>query len=164
MARASARRMVPDSIVVSVVARPPVALARRDGALVTIDRAGTVLGPFTGRALSGMDDFPIVDGETPEEIGRGVAFVSSLSEGDPALFRHLSEVKAGADGIWVFDKVARTRLLVADAGAGAAASAWRAFLALRPELESRGLLSGEADLRFENRIVLKAPPSAHGST
>jgi cell division septal protein FtsQ len=166
VARAGARRMVPDTIVVTVFARPPLALARVEGALVTIDRAGTVLGPYSGRVLSGMDDFPLVSGDAPEQIAKGAAFVTRVADDDPALLGRLSEVEARTDGFAVIDKLARMRLLFgADALApGAAVSTWRVFLALLPELERRGLLSGEVDLRFANRIVLKAPASGHGST
>ena len=38
-----------------------------------------------------------------------------------------------------------------------AAPLWRAFLALRPELDRHSLPAAEADLRFSGRIVLKAP-------
>lgn len=165
--RAAARRIVPDTLVVSVLARPPIALARKDGTLVTIDRAGAVLGPYEGHALSGAEDLALVDGETPEALARGAALVARLRDDDPRLFRRLSEVKARPDGFALIDKVARIRLLLGpDALApGAAAATWRAFLALSPELSRRGLLGAEADLRFANRIVLKTPASAgHGST
>lgn len=165
--RASARRIVPDTIVVSVAARPPLALARHEGALVTIDRAGTVLGPYSGRALSGLDDFPLVNGEEPGEVARGAAFVARLLEDDPRLFRRLSEVSTAGEGFRLVDRSARVRLLFGPEALqpGVAAAAWRAYLAIRPELERRGLATSEADLRFANRIVLKNPAAAgHGST
>ncbi|HQR67535.1 MAG TPA: EAL domain-containing protein, partial [Thermoanaerobaculia bacterium] len=43
-----------------------------------------------------------------------------------------------------------------------AAAAWRAWLALVPDLTRRGLPGNAADLRFEGRIVLNAPPELLG--
>src|ERR1017187_1667297 len=51
VASATARRIVPDTITVRVVARPPVALVARvdkDGELWTIDRGGSFISPYTG--------------------------------------------------------------------------------------------------------------------
>ena len=66
------------------------------------------------------------------------------------------------------DAPARLRLLVGEDALvpGKAFARWRAFLALSPELSRHGLLPREVDLRFENRIVLKAPgaDAARGDT
>jgi len=163
---ASARRLVPGTLVVTVVSRPPVALARRGAELWTVDRLGTPLGPFKGRALAADDDFVILDGDE-ERIRRGAGFLAALREEDPALLARLSDVTVIDDGLLVTDRIARVRLLfsrdAAEPGrtAGAAAS-WRAYLALIPELPRLFLAPGEADLRFDGRIVLKAPPDSAG--
>ena len=65
------------------------------------------------------------------------------------------------------DRHARARLLFGPDAAepGKAAPLWRAFLALRPELDRHALSLAEADLRFAGRIVLKAPgDSGRGKT
>lgn len=163
--RASARRVVPDTIEVDVTPNPPVALARKDGLLFTIDRQGNWLGPYGGRALSGKDDFVLLDAEGLPESGRvaalarGAALVSRLMSEDPALLARVSEVELVPDGFALVDQVAKVRLLFGrDATEpGRAAAIWRAFLVLRPEMERHGLDVHEADLRFEDRIVLKHP-------
>lgn len=169
VASASARRVVPDTVVVTVKARPPVALARRDGTLWTVDAAGTWLGPWEGRNASPTEDWVLVDpGPSAAESGpsstaaisRGAAFVSRLKQDDPALLERLSEVEVTAGGGYAaWDSTSGARLLFGpDAlDPGRAAAAWRAYLALRPELERHALLSPEVDLRFRDRIILNAP-------
>jgi len=165
VARASARRIVPDTLVIHVEARPPMALARHGGVLWTVDREGTWLGPYEGRALSGADDFPIVDGPGDDgSVRTGALFLAALRSEDPALFSRVSDVAVVPEGLEVTDRVARARLVVGrdpDA-APRTAAAWRAFLALAPDLARRGLPSDAADLRFDGRLVLHVPPDALG--
>lgn len=163
VAAASARRIVPDTIAVRVVARPPVALvARADkgGELWTIDRGGSFTGPYSGRALSRNDDFVILSGAgDAAALARGAAFLEAIRAEDPALLARVSDVALVPEGFAVTDRVARARLLFGPDAAetGRAAPLWRAFLALRPELDRHALSLAEADLRFADRIVLKAP-------
>ena len=163
---AAARRLVPGTLVVSVVARPPVALARRADGLWTVDRNGNALGLYAGRAVSAADDFVVLEGDD-ERIRAGAAFLGALKAEDPALVARLSDVALTDHGLLVTDRVARVRLLFAPDAAepgriGAAAASWRAALALLPQLARHSLASGEADLRFDGRIVLKAPPDSAG--
>jgi cell division septal protein FtsQ len=163
VAAASARRVVPDTVVVRVVARPPVALvarADRGGELWTIDRGGSFTGPYTGRSLSKGDDFVVLSGATDAAaLARGADFLEALRAEDPALLARVSDVALVDEGFAVTDRVAKARLLFGPdaAEAGRAAPAWRAFLALRAELERNALPTAEADLRFAGRIVLKGP-------
>ena len=171
VAAASARRIVPDTIAVHVVARPPVALvARADkgGELWTIDRAGSFTGPYSGRALSASDDFVVLSGASDAaSLARAAAFLEAIRAEDAALLARVSDVVLVPEGFAVTDRIARARLLFGpDAAApGRAAPLWRAFLALRPELDRHALSATEADLRFADRIVLKAPgDSGRGKT
>ena len=162
---ASARRVVPDTVEVFVRPNPPVALARKDRALFTVDAQGNLLGAYTGRAISGADDFVLLDAETLPEparsqgLARGAAFVARLAAEDPALLARVSEIEVLPDAFALVDQVVKARLLFAKDAAepGRAAPIWRAFLALRPEMERRSLAIGEADLRFSDQIVLKHP-------
>jgi len=166
VAAAAARRLVPGTLVVSVVSRAPVALARRADGLWTVDRNGNALGPYAGRAISAADDFVVLEGDD-ERIRAGAAFLGALKAEDPALVTRLSDVALTDRGLVVTDRVARVRLLFAPDAAEpgrivAAAASWRAALALLPQLTRLSLASGEADLRFDGRIVLKAPPESAG--
>ncbi|HQR45294.1 MAG TPA: FtsQ-type POTRA domain-containing protein [Thermoanaerobaculia bacterium] len=169
VARVAARRLVPDTLVVRVEARPPVALARRGAELWVVDRGGSWLGPYAGRALSGEDDYPVISppagpAADDEAIRRGAAFLVALKSEDPALFARVSEVAVSPDALTVTDRVARASLLFSadPAETPRAAAAWRAWLALVPDLTRRGLPGNAADLRFEGRIVLNAPPELLG--
>jgi hypothetical protein len=160
VASASARRVVPDTIVVRIVSRPPVALARKGDEIWTVDRAGTWLGPYAGRAAGRDDDFVVIDpGDVPGGVARGAAFLETLKNEDPALLTRVSELRVTPSGFRLVDRVARVSLLLGtDADEpGGAAPIWRAYLALRPELERHALSTTEVDLRFADRIVLKAP-------
>ena len=169
VARVAARRLIPDTLFVRVDARPPMALARRGVDLWVVDRGGSWLGPYVGRALSGEDDYPIIspaDGgrETEESVRRGAAFLAALRAEDPALFTRISEVAVASDSLAVTDRVSRARLLLPGdpEDVSRAAAAWRAWIALAPDLGRRGLPVDAADLRFEGRIVLNAPPELLG--
>lgn len=169
--RAGARRVVPDTLVVSVVARPAVALARRGTALWTVDAAGTWLGPLTPAAAA-TESFVVLDlpAETadPEAVRRGAALVARLAEEDPRLLARASEIAVESKGFRLFDEEAGVLLRLGPDAAepGRAAAAWRAYLAVAPELARAALPLHEADLRFEGRIVLKAsaPDGGRGKT
>jgi cell division septal protein FtsQ len=162
---ASARRIVPDTVEVVVKPNPPVALARKGNALFTVDAGGNLLGAYRGRAISGADDFVVLDADglpeaaRPQGLARGAAFVSRLSAEDPALLARMSEIEVLPDSLALVDQIAKARLLFGlDAGEpGRAAPAWRAYLALRAEMERHALAANEADLRFQDQIVLKRP-------
>lgn len=172
VAAASARRIVPDTIAVRVAARPPVALVLREdrgGELWTIDRGGGFTGPYAGRALSRSDDFVVLSGASgAAELAKGAAFLAALRADAPDLLARVSDVALVPEGFAVTDRVAKARLLFGPDAAepgrpgepGKAAPLWRAFLALRPELDRHALPTTEADLRFSGRIVLKAPADA----
>ena len=162
VAAASARRIVPGTIAVVVVARPPVALAVRPdkgGELWTVDRSGSFIGPYGGRALGREDDFPLLAAPDVAALARGAAFLETLRVEDPDLLARISDVAAVPEGFAVTDRTAKCRLLFGPDAAtpGRAAPIWRAYLALLPELERNALPTSEADLRFAGRIVLKAP-------
>ncbi len=165
VASAAARRVVPGTIAVSVVARPPVALAvraDRGGELWTVDRTGSYIGPYGGRALSASDDFPLLAARDADALAKGAGFLDVLRTEDPDLLGRASDVAVVPEGFAVTDRVARGRLLFGPDAAqpGVAAPRWRAWLALLPEIERSGLPTSEADLRFAGRIVLKSPGDA----
>ncbi len=165
VARAAARRLVPDTLLIRIEARPPLALARRAGTLWTVDKGGAWLGPYEGRALSGEDDFPIIDATGDDESVRcAAAFLASLKDVDPALFSRVSDVLVSPEGLVVTDRLARARLVVGKnpEETPRTAATWRAFLALVPDLSRRGLPDDSADLRFDGRIVLHTPPDTLG--
>lgn len=161
VARVSARRVVPDTISVQIEPRAPVALARRGDELWTVDQDGLWLAAFAGGA--GAPRFVVLDpsgAPSPEEaVARGARLLHRLRDEDPELLSRISEVEVLSEGFALVDAPARLKLRLGDdaLATGQAFARWRAFLALTPELVRLGLLPREIDLRFENRIILKAP-------
>ena len=161
VARVSARRVVPDTISLQIEPRAPVALARRGDELWTVDQDGLWLAAYTGGA--GAPRFVVLDpsgAPSPEKgVVRGARLLARLRAEDPELLARISEVEVLSEGFAIVDAPARLKLRLGDDALvpGRAFARWRAFLALAPELTRYGLLPREVDLRFENRIVLKAP-------
>jgi cell division septal protein FtsQ len=161
VARVSARRAVPDTISVQIEARAPVALARRGDELWTVDQDGLWLAAYGGGP--GAPRFVVLDpsgAPSPEEgVVRGARLLARLGAEDPELLARISEVEVLSAGFAVVDVPSRLKLRLGDdaLAPGRTFARWRAFLALVPELTRLGLLPREVDLRFENRIVLKAP-------
>ncbi|MBK8596219.1 MAG: FtsQ-type POTRA domain-containing protein [Holophagales bacterium] len=161
VARVWARRVVPDTVSIQVEPRAPVALARRGDDLWTVDQDGLWLAAYTGGA--GSPRFVVLDpsgAPSPQEgVVRGARLLARLRAEDPELLARISEVEVLSQGFAVVDAPARLKLRLGDdaLAPGRAFARWRAFLALAPELTRYGLLPREVDLRFENRIVLKAP-------
>ncbi len=165
VASVSARRIVPGTIALAVAARPPVALAvraDRGGELWTVDRTGSFIGPYAGRALGAGDDFPVLAAKETASLARGAALVETLRTEDPELLARVSDVSVVPEGFAVTDRIAKSRLLFGPDAAepGRAAPIWRAYLARLPELERGALPTTDADLRFAGRIVLKTPGDA----
>ena len=112
-------------------------------------------------AASGLEVFM-------QRRAEGAAFLAALRADAPDLLARVSDVALVPEGFAVTDRVARARLLFGPNAAeparpgepGKAAPLWRAFLALRPELDRHALPLAEADLRFSGRIVLTAPGDA----
>lgn len=160
VARAAARRVVPDTISLQVEPRDPVALARRGDELWTVDQNGLWLAVYAGGV--GAPRFVVLDPpetEPEEGVSRGAKLLARLKADDPELLARVSEVIILPEGFTIVDAPARLTLRLGDdaLAPGRTFARWRAFLALAPELGRNGLLPREVDLRFENRIVLKAP-------
>lgn len=170
VAQVTVRRVVPDTVIVRLKSRPPVALAQRNGELWTVDRAGSWLGAYSGRGITASDDFVVIDpgqdsgAAADSRVARATAFLERLKLDDPALLARLSELEVQKNDFGAIDKVAHVHLLFGPDALepGRASTSWRAFLALAPELERHSLLGSSADLRFTDRIVLKAPAEEAG--
>ena len=167
VAAASARRVVPGTIAVVIVARPPVALAVREdrgGELWTVDRTGSFIGPYAGRALGRGDDFVLLVGIGDVEArARGAAFLDVLRTEDPDLLAPRLRGRRRARGL----RRDGPRLLVPaplrprrrGARPRGSPSGGRTSRSSR-SLERSALPTSDADLRFADRIVLKASGDA----
>jgi cell division septal protein FtsQ len=167
ISRADVTRAWLRDVRVRIVERRPV-LVVTHGTPWEVDSSGVLLQPLA-RGLTA--DVPLLTGPdfsrrragtqvlTPE-VRRGLAWVRVLAPRDLQLVSEVSEVD-------VSDALATSVLL--ENGTRVLAPAWppgaRVLSALRvvlSDLQRRGILASEVDLRFENQVVVR-PASAPGS-
>lgn len=170
IARAEVTRAWLRDVRVRIVEREPV-LVVTHGTPWEVDSAGVLLQPLA-RGLTA--DVPLLTGPDFSrqragtqvltlEVRRGLAWARALAPGDLQLVSEVSEVD-------VSDALATSVLLVN--GTRVLAPAWppgaRVLSALRvvlSDLQRRGILAGEVDLRFEDQVVVRpvvAPGPAPG--
>jgi cell division septal protein FtsQ len=170
IARAEVTRAWLRDVHVRIVEREPV-LVVTHGTPWEVDSAGVLLQPLA-RGLTA--DVPLLTGPDFSrqragtqvltlDVRRGLAWVRALAARDLQLAVGVSEVD-------VSDPLATSVLL--ENGTRVLAPAWppgaRALSALRvvmSDLQRRGVLAGEVDLRFEDQVVVRpvgAPESAPG--
>jgi len=167
ISRAEVTRAWPRDVRVRIVEREPV-LVVTHGTPWEVDSAGVLLQPLA-RGLTA--DVPLLTGPDFSrqragtqvltlEVRRGLAWVRALAARDLQLLVGVSEVD-------VSDPLATSVLL--GNGTRVLAPAWppgaRALSALRvvlSDLQRRGVLAGEVDLRFENQVVVR-PVGVTGS-
>jgi cell division protein FtsQ len=160
ISRAEVSRLWLRSVRVRIAERQPVLLVRH-GVPWEVDSSGVLLQPL---ARGEVADVPLLNGpdfsRQPAgtqvltlEVRRGLAWVRVLGARDLRLAGEVSEVD-------VSDPLA-TGVLLAN-GTRVLAPAWppgaRALSALRvvlADLQRRGVLAGEVDLRFENQVVVR---------
>ena len=144
-------KKVPDTVIVRIEERVPVALTRAaDGGLRYVDSTGRVFADLSVEA--GNADLPLIAAETDEGRARGVALLAALSKDHADLYDRTAEVTAmEPTGFGVWDRELAARLMVPEDGG---ADRWRRLHSLaRVETWSRSGIE-YADLRFARRIVV----------
>lgn len=142
-------KVFPDELRVSVVEKIPVALRREDGKLSWLDAGGAIIAPFDPRREPA--DVPIIT--APEgELPAAVTLLLGLQKSAPQYASALSEIwSLPTRGFGMMDSIFRVPVRVMPQDAP---QKIRALLALRPEIQSRGLSPRLIDLRFTGRVVL----------
>ena len=153
VADARVTRRLPNTLVIDIVERDPVAVWQHGGQLSLIDVNGKALGPVDGRA---MPDLPLVVGP---QANRETRALQQLMESAPAL----KPLLAGAT--WVGNRRWDLRFqsgetLALPEGKSAAAAALMKFAQLDGvnRLLGRGLI--RFDMRDPTRFVLRLPPES----
>jgi len=140
---------VPDTLRIKIVERTPVALVMSDGPVRYVDDDGVTfaeLSPAVGDA-----DLPVISNARGNEIAATVALLRDLRARDPRLYARVSGVRPVAPrGFAIFDRELGAFVY---AGAGDLSAKWRDLYAIVAN-EKLGRIE-YADLRFENRIVIK---------
>lgn len=148
--RAEIEKQIPDTLVIRLVERRPVALLS-GAAPRYLDREGK---PFAQLSRSvGDPDLPLVNAANAQDIRRCVDFLRDLRASEPALYSRISEVSPLVpEGFVVFDRDLRTWISVDGAGSR------RKWVALYDIVQREGFAAGSvqyADLRFDRRIVVR---------
>lgn len=171
IAQAEVRRAWPRRIRITVVERNPVMLVQH-GVPWEVDSAGVLLAPLANGVVA---DAPLLSGPDfsrapagthvlTTDVRRGLAWVRALAARELQLDGQLSEVDVSDPGSTALVLMSGTRVLT---------PAWppdtRTLSALRvvlADLQHRGTLAQEVDLRFQNQVIVrpvKPDPEASGA-
>jgi len=143
-------RVLPDQIIIKVVEREPIGLARIRGEVYEFDREATILEPDPASGSS----FPILDGLRPNDT-RGnkkkVELYRKVLEdlGQPLL----SEVHINNSG--EVSVVPASDPLVIDLGAVEFRNRWTRYLQLKTQIQQHYPQAVRVDLRFRNQVVIR---------
>ena len=157
---------VPDTLRIRIVERTPVALVLSDGPVHYVDDDGVTFAELS--TAVGDSDLPVISGARGAELVHCVALLHDLRARDAQLYARVSEVRPVAPrGFAIFDRELGAFVY---ADAGDLSAKWRDLYAIvANEKLARGAIE-YADLRFQNRIVVKPwsaaappPPSEGGS-
>ena len=147
---ATVQRVWPDEIVISVVEREPIALARIDGEIYEVDIEGVVLSPDAPSNTSA----PILDGlhvddregnETKIRIYRKT--IETIGE------RELSEVHVAESGD--VSVVSINDPILIDLGASEHRDRWERYVRLRTRIHEDYPHAFRVDLRFRDQVIIQ---------
>lgn len=144
-------RRLPDTLIVDIVERQPVAVWQQAGALSLVDAEGVVIQRIDERA---MPDLPLVVGP---DANRRIASMQRLLDAAPALQPLLAGATWVGDRRWDLTFQSGETLLLPEGEAQAAAA-----LARFARLDGVNRLLGRGIVRFDmrdpDRFVLRLPP------
>ena len=154
--RIEAEKKLPDTLRVRIVERTPVALLQTGDRLQYVDENGVAFAELSPSVGDG--DLPLIANTSGAELARCVAMLRALRARDPELYARISEIRPVApDAFALYDRQLGT---VVYAKASELSSKWRELYAIaQSERLERGAIA-YADLRFENRIVIKPSKAA----
>ena len=149
--RIDIEKKLPDTLRIRVTERVPVALARVGSEIRYVDETGAAfadLSPAVGNA-----DLPLITEASEKDMARCVELIAEIRKSDPELFARISEVRPIApEGYALFDRELGAFVYVTRQELSAK---WRTLHAIaRAEKFGSGSIA-YADLRFDNRIVIK---------
>ena len=143
-------RVLPDQIVIKIIEREPVGLARIRGDTFQFDTDAEILDPDPGVGSS----FPILDGLRPEDHKGNVPKVEAYQKvledlGQTALSEiHVSD--AGEVTV-----VSASDPLMINLGAVDFRTRWVKYLQLKPQIQQQYPQAVRVDLRFKNQVIVR---------
>ncbi len=147
---AMVERVLPDQIIIKVVEREPVGLARIRGEVSQFDMDGKILDPDP---LTGSS-FPILDGlrggDHKDNLAKVIAYRKVLDDlGQGAL----SEIHINDAG--EVTVVSASDPLLVNLGTNDFRSRWIKYLQLKPQIQQHYPLAVRVDLRFKNQVIVR---------
>jgi len=147
---AMVERVLPDQIIVKVIEREPVGLARIRREVYQFDIDGKILDPDP----TGGFGFPILDGLQPgdhkENLPKVTAYRKVLEDlGENSL----SEIHINDSG--EVTVVSASDPLLVNLGATDFRSRWIKYLQLKPQIQQHYPLAVRVDLRFKNQVIVR---------
>jgi cell division protein FtsQ len=147
---ATVQRVLPDQIMIKVVEREPVGLARIQGEIYQFDADGKILDPDPIRGSS----FPILDGlridSEKDNRPKVLTYEKILEELGP---NSLSEVHINARR--EVTVVSSNDPFQVNLGAADFRIRWLKYLQLKPQIQERYPLAVRVDLRFKNQVIVR---------
>ena len=153
--RIDIEKKLPDTLRIKITERKPVALVNRGERLMYADDEGTPFAELSARV--GDEDLPLITKADGAELTRTVVFLTSLRKSDRELYARISEVWPIAPrGFALYD---RELGAVVYANADDVSAKYRNLRAVlgaesNPKIEY-------ADLRFADRVIVKALETTH---
>ena len=147
---AMVERVLPDQIIIKVIEREPIGLARINGEIYQFDLDGKILDPDPIRDSS----FPILDGlrtdNDKENLPKVLSYKKILEELGP---NALSQIRINASG--EVTVVSSSDPFLVNLGNTDFRNRWIKYLQLKPQIEQRYPLAVRVDLRFKNQVIVR---------
>jgi cell division septal protein FtsQ len=144
------QRVLPDQIIIKVIERDPIGLARIQGEIYQFDIDGKILDPDPIRGSS----FPILDGlradSDKDNLPKILTYKKILEELGP---NSLSQVHINASG--EVTVVSSSDPFLVNLGATDFRNRWIKYLQLKPQIQQRYPLAVRVDLRFKNQVIVR---------
>ena len=144
------QRVLPDQIIIKIVEREPIGLARIQGEIYLFDTDGKILDPDPLRPSS----YPILDGlridGDKDNLSKVQIYKNILEELGP---NSLSEVHINASG--EVTVVSSSDPFQVNLGTTDFRNRWVKYLQLKPQIEQRYPLAVRVDLRFKNQVIVR---------
>jgi cell division septal protein FtsQ len=144
------QRVLPDQIIIKVIEREPIGLARIQGEIYQFDIDGKILDPDPIRGSS----FPILDGlradSEKDNLPKVLTYKKILEELGP---NSLSQVHINASG--EVTVVSSSDPFQVNLGATEFRNRWIKYLQLKPQIQQRYPLAVRVDLRFKNQVIVR---------
>jgi cell division protein FtsQ len=143
-------RVLPDQIIIKVVERDPIGLARISGEIYQFDLDGKILDPDPIRESS----FPILDGlradSEKDNLPKVLTYRKILEELGP---NSLSQIRINPGG--EVTVVSSSDPFLVNLGTTDFRNRWIKYLQLKSQIEQRYPMAVRVDLRFKNQVIVR---------